>query len=146
MDQDSTAAREQPLIKDFLSLVENTVGDGVLSFNDLKSRPFTKFWPNLFIYKYEKETDDFRVTLYGTHIVSMYGNDCTGMLMSEMGMNEVYRDIHQLNLKIINGERRVFASGDFNWQNREHKIWHQVKIPLMRNGMITEVLVCADIT
>jgi len=146
MIENSNSAREHPLIKEFLSLVEETVGDGELSFTNLKSRPFIKFWPFLFIYKYEKEIDDFRVILYGSHIVNMYGNDFTGKLMSEMGMKEAYRDIHQLNIKIINGERRVFASGDFHWQNREHKSWHQVKMPLERNGTINEVLVCAVIS
>jgi hypothetical protein len=146
MEDDSIKAREHHLIKAFTALVDETVGDGILSFDDLKSRPFLKFWKHLFIYRFDEQADDFRVILYGTHIVTMYGNDWTGKLMSEMGMNEAYADIRALNMRIINGERRVYASGNFFWQNREERIWHQVKMPLQRNGDINEVLICADIS
>jgi len=146
MDKESNTAKENPLIKSFVQLVDETVGDGVLDFSDLKAAPFLKYWKHLFIYKYEENINDFRVVFFGTHLVEMEGTDWTGTLMSEMNYAEALDEIHDLNMKIINGERRVFANGTIFWNKREYRNWHQVKMPLQRNGIMNEVLICMEIS
>ena len=144
MDEQSTAAKENPLIKEFVTLVEETVGDGVLDFSHLQMRPFMKFWPNLNFHRHEGDLDDFRNVFWGTYCIHMFGKDCTGLLLSEMGYGDTYEKLIYDNMRIIKGERRVYASGDLLFQGREHKEWHQVKMPLQRNGSVNEVLNCVD--
>lgn len=145
MDADSIDAKKHPLIKEFVNLVEETVGDGVLDINHIQEPPFMKFWQHFIIYRYEKDINDFRVQFYGTHTVSMYGADWTGKLLSEMGFAEAYDDIYKMNMNVLNGDRRIYAQGTLFWQNREHRKWYQVKMPLQRKGAINEVLICIDI-
>jgi len=146
IDADSKSAKDHPLLRAFVGLVEQTVGQGVLDFTDLQSRPFMKFWQNLVIHRFDSASDDFRNIFWGTQIGLMFGQDCTGKLLSEMGYGEAYDTIRDLDMQIINGERRIYASGTLFWQGREQRQWHQVKMPLQRNGRINEVLFCADIS
>ena len=146
METDSATAREHPLINEFSTLVCNTVGDGLLDFRDLQDEPFLKFWKHLIIYRYEPEINDFRVIFYGSHVVSMYGADYTNKLLSEMGFHGAFKDVFTLNMRIINGERRVYASGDLFWQEKEYRKWHQVKMPLKRKDSVNEILICMDIS
>ncbi|NQW01361.1 MAG: hypothetical protein HQ483_16780 [Rhodospirillales bacterium] len=143
-ETDSAAAREHPLIQDFCALICATVGDGLLEFKDIQARPFMKFWKNFIIYRYEPAEDDFRVVFYGSHVASMYGADHTGKLLSEMGFNEVYQEVHTLNKRIIDGDQQVFASGTLFWQNKKYRIWHQAKLPMKRDGGENEILVLMD--
>ena len=140
----SAEAKTHPAIMEFVNLIDETTDHGVLDFIDLKTRPFMQFWNRFIIYRYEDVLNDFRVILYGTNVASLYGADWTGKLLSEMGFADAYDKIHEWNMKIINGEKRLYASGTLFWQNREHKNWHQVKIPLQRNGKINEVLIYMD--
>ena len=88
LDRDSQAAKENPLIKEFVELVDETTKDGLLNFADLQTPPFMKFWPYLCIYKYEPELADFRVRYWGTHLLTISGNEWTGSLLSEMGLKD----------------------------------------------------------
>jgi hypothetical protein len=144
MDVDSAQAKQHPLISEFLTLVEETVGDGVLGFRDLQNRPFMKFWKHMIIYRFEDAQNDFRVVFYGSQVVSRYDADWTGKLMSEMGFAETYDTVFELNKKIIEGERRVFASGNLHWQGREYRKWHQMKMPLKNSGGANDVLMLVD--
>ena len=146
MKFDDKASKDHPLIEEFVNLVCDTVGDGVLEFSNLETPPFLKFWPHLIIYKYENDIDDFRVVFYGTHVVKMYGAEWTGKLLSEMGFAEAYDEVRELNMKALNGDHRVYSSGNLFWQNKEHRKWYQIKMPLQRHGDINEVLVCMDIS
>jgi len=145
IDLDSAAAKGHPLIKEFVSLVDETVGEGVLDFSHLRQRPFMKFWQHFIIYRYEQDIDDFRVKLYGTHVVKMYGVDWTGKLMSEIGFADAYDDIYKMNMKAMSDRNRIYASGSLFWQNRETRSWHSVKIPLSRNNDLNEILILMDI-
>lgn len=145
MDNDSTEAKNQPLIKEFVALVEKTVGDGVLDFNHLKDSAFMKFWKNIIIYRYDEDIDDLVVVMFGSYISKMHEADFTGKTLSEMGFGEKYDYTFALNMKIINGERRVYANGNLYWKEREYRKWYLVKMPLQRDGKVNEVLSCMDI-
>ena len=142
LDRDSQAAKEHPLIKEFVDLVDETAKDGVLSFADLTTSPFMKFWRYLVIYEFEPELTDFRVRYWGSHPVTITGNDWTGKLLSEMGYMDSTEEIHVLNMEALEKRKRIFASGNLHWQSREHIDWNQVKMPLCRGESINEVLLC----
>ena len=101
MDVNSTDAKEHPLIKEFVTLVDETVGDGVLDFKHLQLRPFMKFWSNLNFHRYEKDKNDFRNVYWGTNCISMFGMDCTGKLLSEMGYKNAYDEFYDTNFVIL---------------------------------------------
>lgn len=144
MDEQSTAAKENPAIKEFVTLVEETVGDGVLEFTHLHRHPFMKFWSHLNFHRYEKDLGDFRNVFWGTYCTHMFGKDCTGLLLSEMRYGGDFDEFFRNNMRVLNGERRVYASGNFLFQGREYIEWNQVKMPLQRNGRINEVLNYVD--
>lgn len=137
-------AEEHPLIKDFVTLVDETVNDGPLDFKQIRSSLFMKYWSHLIIYEYEKDIDDFRVRFCGTDIAEMYSEDYTGDVLSNMGFDRADEEFFDLNKMVLDGERRVFANGTLFWKNKEHKQWCQVKMPLQRNGTVNEVLICMD--
>lgn len=145
MDTNSTAAKEHPTIKEFVNLVDKTVGDDVLDFAHLREKPFMKFWSNFILYQYEEDNNDFRIKFHGTYITTNYGEDWTGKLLSKVDLGDEYNNAFNQNLQIIKSEHRVYASGTFFWKNREHKKFYHVKMPLRRNDKINEVLLCADI-
>ncbi len=142
LEVDSPSAKEHPLIKEFVGLVDETVGDGILDFTDLQEPPFLKFWAHFIIYNYEEPIGDFRVVLFGTHVAVFYGMDGTGKLLSEIGLGEAHDEIHNLTLRVMKGDRRVYSNGTLYWQNNEHRVWNQVKMPLQRSGRVNEVLTC----
>jgi len=65
-----------------------------------------------------------------------------GGLMSEIGLSSSFQTLYDINVNVLVNKRPVFSCGTLFWQNREHKIWHQVKLPLRRNGAVNEVLAC----
>ncbi len=135
-----------PLIGEFVREVDAISADGVPEFSDLLLEPFIKFWKNLIIYRHEPEVADFRVILFSTEIVDSYGEDWTGQLLSESGFTKGFEAIYQVNLKLLNGGERVTDSGSLDWQERNYVRWHEIKMPLRRDGKINEVLVfmCFD--
>ncbi len=101
-----------------------------------------KFWKHLFIYRYLSDIDDFETVLFGTTVVSYYGMDATGKLLSDMGLGDAYESVYKANMRVINGEQRVYSSGTLFWQNREHLKWHHIKLPVIRKSDEREVLSC----
>lgn len=137
-------ARTHPVIAAFAKLVKDTVGDGVLDFEHLKTPPFMSYWAHLAIHRFEDEIGDFRAIMWGSHIVQMFGKDCTGMTLPEIGYGPREETVRQINLMVMNERKTIYKSGDFYWQDQEFKKWVQIKMPLMRNGEVREVLFCQD--
>jgi len=123
-------------------LIDETVGDGMPHLKDIQCPSFMKFWKHLFIYRHLIQQKDFEVVLFGSNVVSFYGMEATGKRLSEIGLGEAYDSVYETNMRVINGERRVFSNGTLFWQNREHLDWHHVKMPLIRKGSEIEVLSC----
>ena len=142
MNDDDRQAKNHPLIAEFVQLVDQTASDGVPCFADIETYPFMKFWRNFIIHRYEEDVEDFRTIFYGSHIVEIYQRDCTGLLISEMGFGEAEGMIRKMNKKVLDTKERLFSTNSLFWKGQNHKVWHQVKMPLRRNGNINEVLVC----
>jgi len=142
MENVDIAATKNPLLVEFVGLVDEITSDGIPDFADISSPPFMKFWRHFIIHRYDAQLADFRTILYGSHIVEIYGHDCTGMLLSEMGFGEAEDMVREMNKRCLDNRERIFATNSLFWQDREHRIYHQVKMPLRRNGEINEVLVC----
>lgn len=135
-------AQNHPLIQEFVGLVNETTDTGILQFSDITEKPFMKFWKNFIIHKYEPDVQDFRTVFYGSHIVELYQRDCTGLLLSEMGFSDAFEMVLNLNKKVIDTRQWLYASNSLFWKDEEHKVAHQVKIPLQRGDAVNEVLVC----
>ena len=135
-------AENNPLLNEFVSLVDQTTSDGIPSFKDIQAAPFMKFWKNFMIYRYEENLDDFRVVLYGTHLAENSGFDCTGLVMSDMGFGTAEDMIRNMNKEVIKTGERIYATNSLYWQNKEHRVFHQIRMPLRRSDCVKEVLVC----
>lgn len=142
INSSSLTAKEHPLIRELVDLIDETVGPGVPYLHHIQQQPFMKFWKNLFIYKYLSSINDFEVVFFGTEVVTYFGMDPTGKLLSDIGLKEAYASVYEANMRVIKGERRVYSSGTLTWQNKEHRKWHHVKMPIIRNGDEIEVLSC----
>lgn len=128
------------MIAEFLDLVAETAADRTLTLADVQSLPFMKFWSHLVIFRHEPDREDFRVSFFGTSVVKSYGEDWTGRLLSQSGFTLGCERIHRVNCEVMEKRIVVAESGDLNWQDRDHVKWHQVKLPLSRNGDISDVL------
>ncbi len=146
MDDPTQTPPGHPLLDEFAGMVKALSTDGIASFTDLTSEPFMVYWKNLIIYRHEPEIADFRIVFFGTEVAASYGEDWTGRLLSQSGFEKGYESIYQINLEIMQNHRHVSDSGSLDWQDRGYKKWHEVKMPLRRNGEINEVLVymCFD--
>lgn len=142
MLEQSPDAKNHPLLAEFSRLVDNTFEDGIPDFEIISTPLFTKFWPFFIIHRYEEQNKDFRTVFYGTHIVESYQRDCTGLLLSEMGFGKAEEAIRKLNKQVLDSRERAYNTNTLFWKNREHRVFHQVKMPLRRKGEIDEVLVC----
>lgn len=142
MNFDAEEARKHPLIVEFVELVDRVTPDGIPHFEDLKTSPFVKFWKHLIIHRYEDELKDFRTILYGTHICDIYERDCTNLLMAEMGFGAAEEMVRAMNKQVLDSAERIYNTNSLFWREREHKVFHQVKMPLRRGASINEVLVC----
>jgi len=141
MNYKARAAIEHPFLNEFINLVDATAPDGIPSTTILLSEPFTKFRHNLIIYRHEPDLKDFRVILFGTEVVESYGEDWSGRLLSEVGFEKGYEIIYQVNLELLDGGARTADSGNLKRHFSDYKSWHEIKMPLRRNGEVTEILV-----
>ncbi|MFQ5764621.1 MAG: hypothetical protein ACE5GT_06810 [Rhodospirillales bacterium] len=140
---DSKVAEEHPLIRGFVRLVEKTASDGLISFTDLETEPFMKFWRNLTIFEYLDDENEFISRFCGTQVTEFFGRDQTGKRLKELGFGEKEdTDIRQMHLDALNGKKPVYVSSSFFYQDREYKKWHQVKMPLKRGDSVKETLGC----
>ncbi len=133
-------AEQYPIIADFLGLVAATARGRPLSFDEVESRPFMKYWRYLIIFRHEPAISDFRVSFFGTDVVASYGEDWSGRLLSDSGFTLGFDKIYQVNRKVMETQEMAAESGVLDWQDRDHMKWHQVKLPLSRNGEVTDVL------
>jgi len=141
-DYDDNEAMQHSLIVEFVDLVDSSTSDGVPTFSLIQSRPFIKFWKHFIIHKWEEDQQDFLTVFYGSHICQIYQRDCTGMMMSEMGFGEALDMVKGMNKEALDLKKRIYATNSLFWKGEEHKVFHQVKMPLLRHGSINEVLVC----
>jgi hypothetical protein len=125
-------------LSEFLDLI----GDKTISFEEISDRHFHHFWKYLIIYRHQPDNRDFHVIHFGTDVVGSYGEDWTGKILSQVSHEMSFEQIYNDNLEVMENRSRLFANGDLDWQDRGFKKWHQVKMPLMRNGGINEVLIC----
>lgn len=140
-EQHSEKAESDHLISEFVSLVDVTSTDGIISFADLTTQPFMKFWSNLTIYDYEADKNDLRVIFCGTRLVKISGFEWTGKLISELDISDQdTENIIKTNSEVLSKKTRNFVSGNIFWEKSDYKNWHQVKMPLRRKSDINEVL------
>lgn len=135
-------ARKHPIISEFVDLVDSSVDNGIPSFDLIQSKPFMKFWQHFIIHRWDDEKQDFYTVLYGSHICYMNSHDYTGYYMADMNFGEAEDFVRSMNKECLDTRKRIFNSNSLFWKNEKHRVFHQVKMPLIRNEAINEVLVC----
>ena len=133
-------ARSHPLIDDFIVLVEKTRGEGVLNFADLQTPLFMPYWKNLCILEFVPGKEDYRFRFWGTELVHLYEYDLTDKMMSQVYPDDRYKHLHDLHTESMKDQETICASGNLAWMDREHTKWHQVTMPLERNGKVAETV------
>jgi len=137
-------AQQRPLIRDFIKLVDLTVGEQILDFSQLQSRPFCLFWPNILIYRFVPDLVDYRIIFAGTTTCKTYDKDLTGKLMTEMNFGPALKDLRKLNDQVMANKNRYYLSGIHDWEDKKYVKWWQIRMPLKRSGQVNEVLLCLD--
>ena len=140
-ERHSEKAENDHLINEFISLVDGTTTDGIISFANLTTQPFMKFWSNLIIYDHEADKNDLRVIYCGTRLADISGFEWTGKLISELDIGDHNTEnIIKTNLEVLSKKMRNFVSGNVFWEKSDYTNWHQVKMPLRRKDQLNEVL------
>ncbi|MBT3306349.1 MAG: hypothetical protein HN377_07665 [Alphaproteobacteria bacterium] len=133
-------AQAHPQIAEFVKFVENLTNGETLDFTHVSSLPFMAYWKSLCIIEFVPEKNDFRFRLWGTELAEIFERDQTGKMMCDIYPEERYKTLHELHTDALNDMETICASGNLDWMDREHAKWHQVTMPMMRNGKITETL------
>ena len=128
--KDSVQAEQDPLIKEFVDLVADTVGDGFLSFSDTQSRPFMKFWPRLTISKYLKDSNEFNCVFFGTMLVSTFGKDLTKTTIKDRDWGQSESFFRQFHEDAFTKRKPVFITSSLHFVNKNYQLMHQVKMPI----------------
>jgi hypothetical protein len=129
-NKDSVQAKQNPLIMEFVDLVTDTVGDGILSFSDTQSRPFMKFWSRLTISKYLKDKNEFKCVFFGTMLVNTFGRDLTKTTISDRGWGESESSLRQFHEDAFTKRKPIFLSSSLHFVNKNYQLMHQVKMPI----------------
>lgn len=74
-------------------------------------------------------------------MIESYGADWTGRLLSNAEFEKGYDTIYRVNLDIMNNSERAFDSDGLKLHFNEYTRWHEVKMPLRRQDVVSEVLV-----
>lgn len=136
----SRKAQENPEIKAFVQLVDETTGGGILDFSELQSRPFIKFWSNLLIARYIEEVSDFKVVFFGTGMLRGYEKDYTNAMLADLGLKEHEEEIRQLHIDSLTKQQRIYSCGNFSWLKKDYTKWYHVKMPLKRGDILNETV------
>ena len=142
LERESIIAKENPIVAEFVRLLEETVGNGVLSFADLQEKKFMPFWQFFIIAEYIEEKQDFKIVFFGTAMQKAYVTDHTGSYLSEMNLGDQEEAVRQLHLDVLNNRKRLYSSGCFDWFKEGNTNWYQVKVPLKRGSLEKETLTC----
>lgn len=141
MTDNAQRTQTQSFMNEFVDLIDAVAADGIPSTTDLLTEPFIRYRQNLIIYRHEPLVRDFRVTLFGTEVVESYGEDWIDKFLSEVGSEKGYETIYRVNLEIMEGSKRVADSGELKRHFNNFSCWHEIKMPLRRRGIVSEVLV-----
>ena len=142
IERESIIAKENHIVAEFVRLLEETVGDGVLSFSDIQEKKFMPFWQYFIIAEYIKKKHDFKIIFFGTAMRSAYENDYTGSYLSEMNFGKQEEAVRQLHLDVLNDNKRLYSHGCFDWFKQDNTNWYQIKVPLKRGDLVKETLTC----
>jgi hypothetical protein len=121
-------AKNNSLIKMFVALADATRGDGYLSFANLQTRPFMKYWKYFAICKYLEDEDDFETIFCGTELVNRLGSDQTGTKVKGKNYALTADKIFNIQKQALTEIKAIYLSGDLKHKNRDYTKWVQVKM------------------
>ena len=127
-------------IREFVDLVKATTDGRILTFAQVESRPFMKFWQNFIICRYVEEKDDFLVIFFGTDLERHFGRDSTGKFIRERKFDQSGQSLRDAHMDAMKSSELSYGAGDLKEESRDFKIWHQVKMALKRGDVINETL------
>ena len=130
VEHDSPEARDHPLIREFVELVDASAADGVLTLKTFQTPPFMKCWESALIYDLDDDRADLTVRFFGSRLVDAYDRDCTGGKFSDMGYGEHEDYFQRQNLAACLDGERTYVRGRHYWNDKNYFICHQVKMPL----------------
>jgi hypothetical protein len=83
---------------------------------------------------------DYYSGVLRTHLVDNFGFERTGIKVSELRNQTRKTELFDMLHHILTTKETVYSKGDLNIDDRAHKKWQQVKLPLQRKDEINEVL------
>ena len=140
-NNNSKAAESNGQIKDFLAATEKvTGGERELSFIDLQLPEMARFLPNISIVRPVEDEHMYKYLFWGGNLTAEYGKELTGKKMSEGGFDYAEKELIKLTDLIVKTKEIVFTSGTLDWQNKGHREWHMVSLPLSHNNHENEAM------
>jgi hypothetical protein len=100
------------------------------SFDPLTEKP--RLAPNLFIQEVLDAGRDFRLRLAGTNIVTLFGTDPTGRLLSGFWFGGEVEAVLDLLRRCVTAGEPVAMEGSFHW--RGFRQWECVAAPMRIDG------------
>lgn len=132
--------KNHPKIKEFMSACQKATNGKTVSINNVQSSDLFKYSSLLMIAEYDKERHDFKFRFCGSTICSYYEMDFTNQYISDAADPNTIDEFIQIYKSIIDNKETVYFTGTLQPRGKEFLNWHQVSQPMMRNGVVNEVL------
>ena len=133
---ENLSAKNHPKIKEFVDLaLQKELGE--LTFDDIQSREFLKFWEGFIITEYIDEKKDFQVRYWGSAVVRGLGKEGTGKILAELYSGEFEKKVRKLIKIVIDKFKIIYNFDRIYWENKDYKKRYRVALPLKnRDGRI----------
>jgi hypothetical protein len=121
--------------------VSKVKGDTIPSRRDIDPVEFPQFMANCLILDVEGP-GRYRYRLFGTHIADWNERDLTGHLLDRDVLGDaapMFLDVYE---RLCRDKSPIAFRGSLFWQNREHRRFEQVSLPLSRDGIEIDKIFC----
>lgn len=135
--ENSTVARSNATIVEFMALAEADMIDCVLDFTIMQEQRYMKFWKNWSIIELINGTE-LRFVYWGTELAKVYDREWTGKFVVEEDYANIsaYRCLCDIHMKTIKRKEILYTNGTLDWVERDYTKWNRVNIPILRTGEI----------
>ncbi len=126
---------EHPSLRRLFAYWEKKRGDRLApARSDIDPVDLPDILPHMFIYRVLDGGGDFRMSLFGTALVDVFGRDFTGESFNNIFMGPDRDAILKEYRQVALDARPVCARHDANWINRDHVTYERLLLPVSEDG------------
>ena len=108
--------------------------------SDIDPLDFAKILPCILMYDVLRDPLDFRMRLYGTHLVNVSGHEFTGKMLNEIFPDDVEFKFRKELTNICETFEPSLACYDGKWLNKDYVSYERLMLPLSEDDEDVNIL------